>query len=117
MGRSPQTVSYQATLLALYLLGLSLRGVAQVLAVLEVPPVSFVTVWRDLQRWGQRLRRPRLQAQVVGVDTTFVRVRSVSHGILVAVALGGKTLLVQAVGAPQDYQQAFSTLRRLGPRW
>jgi transposase-like protein len=91
-----------------------LRGVAQVLAVLEVPSVSYVTLWRNLQRWGQRLRRPRLQARIVGVDTTFVRIRGKSQGILVAVALGGKTILVQAVGGPQDYHQAFTTLRRLG---
>lgn len=114
LGRSPQTQPYQATLLALYLLGLSFRGVAQVLALLEVPQVSFVTVWRDLQRWGQPLRRSRLQAKIVGVDTTFVRVRGKSQGILLAVALGGKTLLVQAVGKPEDYARAFAILRRLG---
>lgn len=114
LGRSPQTQSYQATLLALYLLGLSFRHVAQVLALLNVPQVSFVTVWRDLQRWGQPLRRPSLQARIVGVDTTFVRVRGKSQGILLAVALGGKTLLVQAVGSPKEYQRAFATLRRLG---
>lgn len=114
LGRSPQTQPYQATLLALYLLGLSLRSVAAVLTLLDLPPVSFVTVWRDLQRWGQRLRSRRLQARIVGVDTTFVRVRGASQGILVAVALGGKTLLVQAVGTPKEYQRAFTILRRLG---
>lgn len=114
LGRSPQTQPYQATLLALYLLGLSFRGVTQVLGLLAVPQVSFVTVWRDLQRWGQPLRRSRLQAKIVGVDTTFVRVRGKSQGILLAVALGGKTLLVRAVGSPKDYQRAFATLKRLG---
>lgn len=114
LGRSPQTQPYQATLLALYLLGLSLRHVSAVLTLVELPQVSFVTVWRNLQRWGQGLRTRRLQARIVGVDTTFVRVRGISQGILVAVALGGKTILVQAVGTPKDYQQAFTTLRRLG---
>lgn len=114
LGRSPQTQPYQALLLALYLLGLSLRRVPQVLALFEAPSVCFVTVWRDLQRWGQRLQRPGLHAHIVGVDTTFLRLRGKSQGILIAVALGGKTLLVQAVGGPQDYQRAFATLRRLG---
>lgn len=114
LGRSPQTQPYQATVLALYLLGLSLRRVALVLALLEVPGVSFVTVWRDLQRWGQRLRRPRLHARIVGVDTTFVRLRGHSQGILLAVAVGGKTIAIQAVGHPEDYDRAFAMLRRLG---
>lgn len=89
---SPQSRAYQATLLALYLLGLSLRGVPLVLALLKLPRVSFVTVWRDVQRWGQQLRRPRL----------------------LAVDLGGRMLLVQAVGTPQSYRKAFTTLRHLG---
>lgn len=114
LGRSPQTQPYQATLLALYLLGLSLRRVVAVLALLDLPPVSFVTVWRDLQRWGQRLQSRRLQARIVGVDTTFVRVRGASQGILLAVALGGKTIYIQAVGRPEEYGLAFATLRRLG---
>ena len=29
-------------------------------------------------------------------------------------ALSGKTILIQAVGTPEDYQRAFTTLRRLG---
>ena len=114
LGRSPQTTPYQAALLTLYLLGLSLRKVTLVLALLALPTVSFVTVWRDLQRWGQRLQGPRLHAQVVGVDTTFVPLQGKSQAILVAVTLEGKTLLVQAVGSPTDYQQAFATLRSLG---
>lgn len=52
LARSPQTTSYQATLLILYLLGLSLRKVVLVLALFAFPAASFVTVWRDLQRWG-----------------------------------------------------------------
>lgn len=114
LGRSPQTQPYQATLLTLYLLGLSLRKVCLILALLSLPAVSFITVWRDLQRWGQRLRTRRLQARIVGVDTTFVRVRGMSQGILIAVTLRGKTVLVQAVGTPKEYQEAFTTLRRLG---
>jgi len=114
LGRSPQTIPYQATLLALYLLGLSLRRVPLVLALLDAPVVSFVTVWRDLQRWGQRLRHRCLHGRILGVDTTFVRVRDNSQGILVAVALGGRTVLVQAVGTPHDYHQAFAILRHLG---
>lgn len=116
LGRSPQTSPYQATLLALYLLGLSFRRVLLVLALMELPLVSFVTVWRDLQRWGQPLQRPHLRAQVVGVDTTFLRIRGKSQGVLVAVDLGGKTVLVQAVGSPKDYHRAFAILRRLGTK-
>lgn len=44
LGRSPQTMPYQATLLTLYLLGRSLRHVSQVVALFGVAPVSFVTV-------------------------------------------------------------------------
>lgn len=114
LGRSPQTMPYQATVLALYLLGLSLRHVSLVLVLLEVPQVSFVTVWRDLQRWGQRLRRPRLRARIVGVDTTFVPLRGNSQGVLIAVDLRGRTVMIRAVGSPEDYQGAFASLRRLG---
>lgn len=114
LARSPQTTPYQATLLTLYLLGLSLRKVVLALTLFEFPHVSFVTVWRDLQRWGQHYRRPHLQAHIAGVDTTFVPVRGESQGIFVAVTLEGKTILVQAVGSPSDYQQAFATLRSLG---
>lgn len=48
------------------------------------------------------------------MDTTFVRVRGQSQGILLAVALGGQTILIQAVGTPKDYHRAFAILRRLG---
>jgi len=112
--RSPQTTPYQATLLTLYLLGLSLRKVVLALSLFAFPTVSFVTVWRDLQRWGQHFQRPHLQAQIVGVDTTFVPVRGVSQGIFIAVTLGDKPLLVQAVGSAEDYQRAFATLHSLG---
>jgi transposase-like protein len=114
LGRSPQTRPYQATLLTLYLLGLSLRAVPQVLSLLGVTEVSFMTVWRDLQRWGQKLRHPALKTRIVGVDTTFVSVKGKKQGILLAVDLAGKMVLLQAVGTEAQYQQAFSTLRDSG---
>lgn len=112
--RSPQTQPYQATLIALYLLGLSFRNVCRVLSLLGLPSVSFATVWRHLQSWGENSRCPRLPTRWVGVDTTFVSVKGKTQGILIAVELGGRMVMVEAVGSPQEYQQAFATLRHLG---
>ena len=114
LSRSPQTHPYQATLLSLYLLGLPLRAVPKVLAIFQIPQVSFLSVWRDLQRWGERLRRPHLYTRIVGVDTTFVRLRGQRQGILLAVELGGRMVLLEAVGRQEDYQRAFAALHRLG---
>lgn len=114
LGRSPQTIPYQATLLTLYLLGLSLRAVPKVLSLFGVPGVSFMTLWRDVQRWGKEFRRPRLKTRMAGVDTTFISVRGKKQGLLLAVDLAGKLLLLEVVGTEAQYQQAFAALRRLG---
>lgn len=114
LGHSPQTHQYMALLVVLYTLGLSLRGLILALSLFGVPSVSFVSVWRDVQRLGRSLRGSSLKSRIVGVDTTFVRVRGHKQGILVAVDLGGRAIIVEAVGNPEDYQQAFAQLKALG---
>jgi len=40
-----------------------------------------------------------------------VELRGQKQAILIAVDLGGRAILLEAVGSPQDYQRAFAPLK------
>jgi len=71
-------------------LGLSLRNVAYILRLLQIP-LSMVTVWRDVQAVGEEIRQqPRWRGKVLAVDGAGVRVRGCSRGVVIAICgLGG----------------------------
>ena len=56
MSKSPQSPRLKAIVGLLYSLGLSYRGIATALAVFSLP-LGYVTGWRDVQEWGELLRR------------------------------------------------------------
>ena len=74
----------------LYSAGLSYEKAAGFLSgMLGREVESFVTIWRDIQALGERLRRARTpkasQRLVVGLDATYVRVSGREQPVLVAV--------------------------------
>ena len=72
-----------------WVLGLSFRGIAGVLAVFGVG-ISRMTAWRDEQEWAQQLMRKRMNkpVRVLGVDGAYVRGWGEVRPVLVAVDLG-----------------------------
>lgn len=115
-GVSRSRQSWRVVVLAslLYAFGLSCSVAAQFLHLQEVG-ISPVTVWRDAQLLGHRLRRrslPGRQVRVLGADETYVRVRgrTVCLG-LVTDAATGETLGVDVL-IEQDAVGFLRWLRR-----
>lgn len=108
--QSQRTVVLAAVLWAL---GLSLRAVAALFPHLG-PPLSRMSVQRDVRALKEEVqRRLPLQARVLGVDGSHVRVKGKGQGVLVAVEMGlGLPLLVLAVDEKNPWAVA-SALRPL----
>ena len=72
-----------------WVLGLSFRGIAGVLAVFGVG-ISRMSAWRDEQEWAHQLMRQRMNkpVRVLGVDGAYVRGWGEVRPVLVAVDLG-----------------------------
>ena len=90
VSRADQTQRMIVLAALMWGLGLSLRNVAYILRLLQIP-LSMVTVWRDVQAVGEEIRQqPRWRGKVLAVDGAGVRVRGCSRGVVIAICgLGG----------------------------
>lgn len=114
VSRARQTHRLLVMAALLYSFGLSCSVAAQFLRLQEAG-IAPVTVWRDAQVLGQRLRRrplPGRQVRVLGADETYVRVRgrTVCLGV-VTDAQTGETLGVDVL-VEQDAVAFLRWLRR-----
>lgn len=80
---------------------------------------SFVTIWRDVQRVGQRLRRSKLPQVkgakvVVGLDGTYVRVRGREQPVLVATNSDDGTTISIDLGNEWQEKQLREFMQQVG---
>jgi transposase-like protein len=87
--RADQTLRLRKLAAILWVLGLSLRSVQLALAAFGVP-LSYMSVWRDLQEQADLLRKRRQGAnvRVLGLDGAYPLMKGEKGCVLVAVDLG-----------------------------
>jgi len=73
-----------------WVLGLSYRGLAAVFGAFGVI-LGRMSAWRDVQEWGEQLRKQRKwqKVRVLGLDGAYVRGWGAQQKVLIAVDLGG----------------------------
>lgn len=86
----------------MWVLGLSYRGIAALLAVFHTG-IGRMSAWRDAQNWAEQLRKQRQwkPVRVLGLDGAYVRALGDVRPVLVAVDLGAGQPL--AVGYVDEY--------------
>jgi transposase-like protein len=89
----------------MWVLGLSYRGIAGVLAVFGVG-IGRMSAWRDEQAWAEQLRQQRKwkTVRVLGLDGAYVRAFGKVRPVLVAVDIGERQPV--AIGYVDEYKPA-----------
>jgi transposase-like protein len=89
----------------MWVLGLSYRGIAGVLAVFGVG-IGRMSAWRDEQAWAEQLRQQRKwkAVRVLGLDGAYVRAFGKVRPVLVAVDIGERQPV--AIGYVDEYNPA-----------
>jgi transposase-like protein len=82
---------------------------------------SFVSIWRDVQRIGEKLRRKknhlfqkRGTSVVVGMDGTYVRVRGKEQPVLVATNMSDGTTITVSLGNEWQEKELHTFLIEVG---
>jgi transposase-like protein len=111
--RADQTERLRKLAAICWVLGLSLRGVVQVLSAFGIP-LCHMTVWRDMDEANQKLSRRRRwkQVRVLGLDGAYVLCQGKKQAVLVAVDMGdGRPVAIGHV----DESNPQAVRRFLGP--
>jgi transposase-like protein len=89
VGQAQQSLRMQKLAAICWALGLSTRSIGSVFAAFGVS-IGRMTVWRDVQKEAERLKRKRIwePVRVMGLDGAYVRGWGKKQPVLVAVDLG-----------------------------